>query len=283
MTENSYIVESDYVHFSPEACLIEYYAEMGDENRFLMDFHAWCSHFIASECPDGQNLALADIGGGPTIYQLISTARLVEDIHFYEHGEANRRRVEYWLRETGDLFWDAYFFEGLARENHYQNGHGSNAPVTSLAVEQRKAQLPAKLTRCAPCDLLHHAALGQNEVPPADYGIVSSAFCVEAISDDRDIFMRGMDNITSLCAKGGYLMLTMVKNCSYYPAGNRFFPAYPVDENIMKEVLESRGFDVIKIATAEAEPLDRGYEGLLGILARQTRSLGGLVTTIEKP
>lgn len=269
MQEKCNAVENHYDHFSPEFYLDEYYAEMGDENRFLMDFHAWCSHFIAGDCAAEASPLLADVGGGPTIYQLISTTRLAREIHFYEYGAANRRRVEHWLREPGDGFWDRYFYEGLAREGDYLNGHGAQSPVTRHAVEARKAELRAKLVRCADCDLLLEAEPYGRGVPKAGYGIVSSAFCVEAISGERGVFMRGMDNIVSLCAGGGYFMMTVVVNCSAYPVGDRLFPAYPVDGNAMREILEARGFELVKIATTKADPPSRGYEGLMGILAKR--------------
>lgn len=284
MTESGYAVESDYDSFSADDYLHEYYSEIGEENRFLMDFHAWCCHAIAGSSDAAeQRLVLADIGGGPTIYQLISAAKLVDEIHVYEYSQANRERVQYWLSNHGDAFWDAYFYEGLARENDRQNGGETKMLVPSHAVETRKAELRAKLTRCSPCDLMNATAIAQREMPETGYPIVSSSFCVEAISDKRDIFMRAVDGVISLCAEQAYLVLTMVKNSSYYRSGNRYYPAYPVDENAMKEVLEAKGFELVGVAAVDAEPLDRGYEALFGILARRGQGRGGYPGPVGDP
>lgn len=284
MTGSGCAIEKDYLSFSDDDYLYEYYAEMGDENRFLMDFHAWCRHTIAGDSEAaGQRLILADIGGGPTIYQLISAAGLVDNIHVYEYCENNRHRVEQWLRDRDDTFWDEYFYEGLARENHHHNDRDGNTPVAHHAVEARKAELRAKLTRCSPCDLTGSAVIAKRERPAGGYPIVSSSFCVEAISSDPDVFMGALDGVISLCAHQAYLVLTMVRNCSHYRSGNRYFPAYPVDEDFMGKTLRSKGFDPVGIASMDADPPDRGYEGLFGILAKRNQGQGGYPRLVGNP
>ena len=275
MSSHSYTVESDYADFLPGDYLEEYYSEIGDENRFLMDFHAWCSQAIAEDPGVAEiGLVLADIGAGPTIYQLISAAKLVEEIHVYEYSEANRERVEYWINNQDDVFWDPYFHEGLAWENHYLNGSETGLSITGQAVESRKAELREKLRRCSPCDLFDAAVVTGKNLPKSGYPIVSSSFCVEAISNDPDIFERALDGVVSLCAEQGYLVLTMVRNCNAYRSGDRYFPAYPVNEDSMKGTLEAKGFELVRIASVEAEPPDRGYEALFGILAKRLPGQG---------
>ena len=80
-----------YTHFNPQEYLEEYYAQLSEENAFLLDFY----HETYDRLPAG--LSVLELGGGPTLYQLLSASRRAREIVFTDFLEVNRRVVERWL------------------------------------------------------------------------------------------------------------------------------------------------------------------------------------------
>lgn len=234
---------TDFDHFPPDQYLQEYYAELDQENRFLLSFFAKVLKNISVK-------TAADAGSGPAVYQLISTAQHAEIIHIYEYNEDNRNEVRKWLRdEPGSFNWNPYmeFVSELEKKN----------PV------QLEAAVKEKVKDIRPVNLLSP----DFEVPET-YELTGSHFCAESITTDRDQFHLAVRNIIKFLRPGGILMMSLLKGAVSYRAGSSKFPAYPVNEAGIKSILETEGITLTDMETVAASH-GRDYEGIICLCGRK--------------
>src|SRR5689334_12770583 len=99
--------------FNPRDYLQEYYSSIGAENESLLQF--FVTAYAGFE-PD--SLDILEIGGGPTVYQLISAAPFAKSITFTDYLSANVDEVKNWSEGSPDAFsWDPFIERSLAIEN----------------------------------------------------------------------------------------------------------------------------------------------------------------------
>lgn len=237
-----------YDEFSPTAYLEEYYAVLSAENRFLMKFY----HRTYSSI--GPVARMLEIGGGPTLYQLISASRQAEEIVFSDFLVANRTEVENWLAGAAGVFnWDAYF--ALAAE--LETG-------SAEAADALKGRVRRTVRRIVFCDLLREEPVVLN--PGEVFEVVSSAFCIECIAGDSVASL--LEKIHRLLRADGTLVLTLIRNSSSYRVGSAFLPAQPVNEQSLRALLDETGFDSVAIQTLVADS-GQGYDGIMAVTARR--------------
>ena len=237
-----------YSHFKPQEYLAEYYAQLSEENAFLLDFY----HETYQHLPAG--LSVLELGGGPTIYQLLSASRRAREIFFTDFLAANRREVERWLAGAAGVFdWSQY----LQR-------------VASLERDLDAAALAARVRGCisavAPCDLTL-----ENPLEPdarADFDIVSSAFCLEAVTQDPADFAIFLRRIGAVLKPGGSLVAVLVRDSLAYKVGRHFFPACPLNEVTLTAALQGNGYRRVRIRTLETSRL-HGYTGIMAVVAER--------------
>lgn len=229
--------------FSASKYLQEYYGVLGDENLFLMEFLHETYGIHPAEI-------ICDIGSGPTIYQLISASRSAHSIHVLEYLDTNRKAVQSWLnKEEGAFHWNDYF-EFAAR----QEGLSANE------IENRTRKSIQSIARVDLFQPVDYSMLP--EIPSA----ISSHFCVESITSNAERFDFAWNNLMGLVPAGGLLVMSLLKNARHYRAGEDMFPAFPVDEEMVRSRLTSAGFENIFIRSIAAED-QRDYEGLICVRA----------------
>ncbi len=242
--------DPDFGNFSARSYLEEYYSSWDDdEGNFLMAF------FHEAYSRIGHMRRLLEIGGGPTIYQLISASRKVDEIVFSDFLEENRNEVKKWVFGEPEAFnWDECF-EAVLRLEHRE--------VNKQAVEDKKSLLRGKIKSFVKCDIFQEKPIGDFKVP---FDVVSVNFCPESIDDGKEAFLLAMDNIAGLVKPNGWLVMTLLKKGRFYTVGNHVFPVFPVDEDLMSEVLKERGFKEIQMSSINTNP-EYGYDALLAISA----------------
>lgn len=240
----------DYGEFSPQDYLAEYYTEISDENENLLQFfHDTYSRIQPVD-------SMLEVGGGPTIYQIISASRRVAHIDFSEFLQANLTVVRSWLEKKPDSFnWDIYFKRVLEMEGKTP----SHENMEELAGSVRTA-----VRRLTQYDVFREPPLVDGD--PL-YDIIASNFCIEGIQTDRSIFEKQFRRMASYLKPGGLLALCMVKNATYYRVGKRRFPVVPVNETIMQDVLKKNDLSLVHIHSIQAVDPDQGYEGMMMIRA----------------
>jgi hypothetical protein len=250
------VAPDTWSEFDPIDYLNEYYADIGAENFELLRFLA----DVSRRLPRGG--VLLDFGGGPTIYTLISAASRVSEIHFADYLEENLQEVRRWLAEDSKAFdWDGFIRQALEME--------SDDPVTYEDVQHRAKMIRERVTHIAPCDA--------SRTPPIDcrpelYDIVQTHFCAESATSDRWQWQIYVANIASLLKPGGLLVMSALEGATRYAVGSRWFPAVPISDRDLIEVLEENGFPQkrIELRCVPADRPGREYKGLLLTVAEKS-------------
>ena len=241
-----------YAGFNPIEYLREYYADVGEENAFLLHFY----HDVFATLPEG--LSFLEFGGGPTIYQLLSASRKTTEIVFTDYLPDNLQEVARWISERAHTDTWQKFAAAVAL---LEQGD----PGAAHAVQERTRAAISELRRCNALAQPALAAGGRTH-----FDVVSSVFCLECISSERADFLFALNNAADFVAPGGSLLLTLLKNSHEYKVGERTFPAFPVDAASLTEILTAIGFHIAELREAPAEQ-SQGYEGLIAVHARKRR------------
>lgn len=254
-------IEASFSTFSPREYLREYYSRIGPENLALLNFFARAYRDVP------QDAVMLEFGGGPTIYSLITAAGRVREIHFSDYLDPNLREVQSWREKSRGAFnWGPYFHEALRLENE--------GDVSSHDAQVRKEVLRQKLTKFLHCDAFQEDPLGDDYREA--YDVVSVNFVPESITDSKETWEQLMANIGSVLKKNGTLIMSALRNASYYVIGNRAFPAVPITEEHLLEVLSKLGFQEINPVyavpaevTGDASEGYTGYGGFIFIKAKK--------------
>lgn len=237
-----------YSRFDPREYLTEYYVGLSQENDFLLSFY----HETYSSLPDG--LEILEVGGGPTIYQLLSASRQARSIVFSDFLDTTLAEVREWLSEGPRAFdWTPY----LARVAELEGSGDGGIPALA-------ARLRSVVRRLVHCDLTADPPLAPDDT--TEYDVVSSAFCLEGISQDRRLFSDFLKRVGTLLRPGGRLVATVVRESEAYKVGPRVFPACFLDEGALVRALERAGFCDVRIRS-RATSEDHGYTGIMGTTA----------------
>ena len=68
------------------------------QTQFLQGFHSFYKKYI-STTDDDNSKSLLELGGGPSLFTLISAAKHVGSITFSDYAESNRKEVLRWKDE----------------------------------------------------------------------------------------------------------------------------------------------------------------------------------------
>ena len=237
---------------TPREYLNEYYFEtdLETEGGFLMKFF----HETYNQLTTGPRVL--EVGGGPTIYQLISAIAKAQSIAFSDYSEDNLTEVKKWLKDKSDAFnWDDYFKIALILEGKQ---------ITKENLDRIKERLRNKVTATVKCDIFK-----KNPLAPLRFGafdVVSTNFCPEAITSTEEDFRKVMINLSSLLKKDGMLVMTLARNGHYYQVSELRFHGYAMDEGYIKRFLEGLGFRHIKLESISVNYND-GYDGIIALTA----------------
>ena len=242
----------DFSKFSPIDYLNEYYTQIYNGNDHLLQYlHNFFQTF------NGSIDRYLEIGGGPTVCQLISASSKAKSIVFAEYLEANRREVIRWINKEGNAFsWDVFFRFVLRLEQETN---------LSLTLDDLKERVRRKISKVVKCD-----ANQENPISPLNtkFDVVASSFCLESITSSESSFVNSLRNITSLLKPDGTLIMTLIRNARCYSVGKLNFPAFSIDECRIKGYLELMDYTDIEIASAPAKE-GHGYDGMIFLNARR--------------
>lgn len=254
-------IQKRFDAFIPEHYLSEYYSRVGLENRSLLEF------FVEAYEDIPPNFKLLELGGGPTIYQLITAAKHAREIHFSDHLDVNLDEVKGWKENKRGAFdWKNFFQEALIMEGR--------SHVNNSKIKRREEILREKITEFLHCDVFQTNPLGRNCAKY--YDVVSVNFVAESITDNHKTWKDILKNICSLIKHDGYLIMTAIKGANYYRVGNKLFPAVEITEKHVVIALQELGFreDLLFMRSIEAEHTrekrknSQGYNGMIFLRAK---------------
>ena len=239
-----------YSSFNPRIYLDEYYSTVGQENSFLLKFY----HDIFENLPAG--LSMFELGGGPTIYQLLSASKKVKSIVFSDYLQNNLAEVAGWLVKDHNSFsWRKFSFAVAELEG------AECLQSKAIEIEERTRNC---LEALVPCDALLPSV--SVSVAQRKFDILSSSFCLECISKEENEFVNALFNAKKLLEPKGYLLLTMLKNSSWYQVADRSYPSVPINDLNLLSYLNLIDFEPVEYRESNADN-KQGYDGIIAALA----------------
>ena len=252
-------IETSFEEFDPLGYLREYYSHIGSENDELLAFFAGAYEHE----PPGS--IMLEFGGGPTIYQLISAANYVKEIHFADYLARNLEQVRRWRNADMDSWdWTSFFARALYHEGVQD--------ISSQHILERQKLLRSKLTTFLHADVRMERPLGEGF--GRVYDIVAVNFVLEGITDSLDEWKQLLANIKCLIKPGGLFVMTAIEKASFWKVGGRYYPAVYIDEADIRDTLTLLGFVDLSITFEPAEVVEDdalGFEGYKGIVLTKAR------------
>lgn len=184
-----------------------------------------------------------DFGAGPTIHRMIPLAPHVKKIDVAEFLSESRREVRKWASgKKGARNWDTYIHTALQVE---RSGH------TNAHVARRRRLLKLKIRDVVHGDVFRKFPLGKRR----QYPLVTSFYCVDAVTASRKTWLTLMKNLSTLVAPKGWLILTASLGTAYSMLGDRKMHNVLLTEKDVYNVLVRLGYkeDSIEIEVISAE------------------------------
>lgn len=216
---------------------------------------------VLSALPRPATLAL-EYGCGPTLHRAIALAPYAETIDMADWLPDNLASVREWLDAgpaNGD--WHRFTRFVMERERH--------SAIDVAGVVAREALTRSRVRHLLVSDARWSQPLGPTLT--AQYDALVSGFCLDAVSDDKAVWRRCMDNVLGLVAPGGTVILHFLHRCRAYRCGERMFPGADLSIDDVALCLTALGFDPRTIDVQVIPCPDNAEYGYTGILTASAR------------
>lgn len=246
--------------FEPRQYLDEYYGHIGDENDALLRLLA-----TAYRDFDDKSITILELGGGPTLYQLISAARPASSVLFTDLLPENLEEVELALIEDpGGLDWYDFIHRALQYEG--------TAQPSQRDIQERRELLRNSVTQFDIRSVLEDSPEdGQPEV----FDVVSAHFVAESITANRHEWERAIRYQLGHLRPGGHYISSGLLGADRWVIGDDSFAAVNLDESTVLSTLVQLGLTVLSFDTIEAEhtvpsaAAHQGYTGMYVVKAKK--------------
>ena len=208
--------------------------------RFYQDLHHnW----------DSNSAQVLELGGGPSIGNLLSIGPYVSKITFTDYLPTNVEQVALWKEKSPKSFnWDATF-EHVAKEIV---GQGDIKTV----VTEWQDQLREKLTTLGHCDCTREGFIDPSLVPVGGFDILISSGTLEHVAKDVEEFTQMLKTCHSLLCKGGFLATaTYGRSTGYKLDGTEYQDVYLTEEAVQMAMTEA-GFTIDRFEQIISEKLN---------------------------
>lgn len=248
------------VEWDPRAYLKQYYSipYIPDDSRALLTFLLE----QLNRRPEGYERAI-EFGCGPTLYTGLALSPHVRQLHLADYLPSNLEELQLWLTDApGAHDWSVYVRAILEQE--------LGRLPTREEMAARETELRKKVTGLHLADIRQSNPLGS----PQEFDLVTSFFCIEAVSPDLSDWETFLCNLSSLVATNGTMVLAAVRLCSEYEVLGRMFPTARVDESDFERILPACGFDpnsLVVRAVPITEWTDEGFDSICLVSARKLR------------
>lgn len=242
---------NNFDNFSGSAYLAEFYSTLNPENEFLLKFY---DHFYKS-LPN--NLSMLELGGGPTIYQLISASEKVESIIFAEYAQSNLDEVnKFLLGSSGSWNWDEYISYVLKL---------NDKTVSEGEIKKIKERIRKKVKEVIFCDIRKTNPLSPKRYLPFD--LLSMGSVADSVASSEEQLVRYLSNSFSLLDDGGYFIGFFAKNFTSWKHLDMTYKIYPVNEDYVKKLFPKLGLKITNITNSVSPDYEQEYEGIFAISA----------------
>ena len=210
--------------------------------------------FYHEACRELSGQTWLEIGGGPTLYQLISASAVVQEIVFTDYLEANLQLVKSWLEGQDAGLWRSYVDATLRLE-------GQLSP-TRADIDRRAQLMRDKIRRLRRISVKDPSSLTRLR---QSFEVVNSSFCIDSITDDLKEWQVLLGRVDGTITSGGTLILCSLGGSTSYRVNGTAFPAVDLNTDIILASLGNLGYDPASalVRVVEAEDNHRSSYGSL--------------------
>ncbi|XP_056397743.1 indolethylamine N-methyltransferase-like [Hyla sarda] len=172
---------------------------------------------------------LLDLSLGSLVHHLYAPSEFFKHIIILKVRDRCILELKRWLNtRTGAFEW----------------GHATKIHVDlegkSIELQDKEGKVREAAQHVAKCDLNKENIMDPVILPPAD--CIISVALLDAISKDKDDYIRYLRKISQLLKPGGHLMLVGVLDETYFTVGKDKFHALTYDEDFARKTLVAEGF-----------------------------------------
>lgn len=207
-----------------------------------------------------EKATVLELGGGPTLYQLMNIADEVKEIYFTDYVEDNLNEIRAWKNNESSAFnWKNFFKAALMIKN-------DTIHISDEETESLEKQLRHKITKIENCDIFQKD-LGITE---KSFDVVNTHFVAESATSSKDQWEIALKNIYHKLNNGGLLFMSALRGAkSSYKVLEKSFPAVELYENDMEVGLKNAGFHIIRVSAIHTEDKSNNYEGFMFVVAQK--------------
>jgi NNMT/PNMT/TEMT family protein len=238
-----------YADWVPSDYLAEYYRDLQEDER------STSRYFVEQirAAPPGPMLCF---GCGPTLHHVFLAAPWTTEIYLADYVPENLAEIERWRQgQVGAHDWSPFVRYTLLCE--------SGREPSDAEIGARMDLLRTRIAGLVHADATLADPLGAQF--RGRFSAVLSPYCAEATTSNKAEWAQYCRNIASLVGDKGLFLTSAVRLCSRYKSGSRYFPATPIDEKDLREVL-LRDFREDSVQVEVREVLDHASQGFSGIL-----------------
>lgn len=240
---------ADYSEWEPKDYLADYYREIAPDERYAMEF------LVESLRRTPEVPVALEFGCGPTLHHALPLAAKAREVHLAEYLAGNRDEVRRWLENSpGAHDWREFSVYTLQLE-------GVREPTDAEAAA-RERMVRERVTALTPGDA--HDADPLGPARRGFYPLVTSHYCAEGATRDKQAWRRCMRNIAGLVAPGGTFILSACAAADYYCVGGRNFPCAGIDARDVLSCLVDLGFGDIDVRVRQVP--DHSEQGFSSVV-----------------
>lgn len=229
--------------------LTEYYAEIMADEQHALSF--LCESI--NRLPEVS--AALDYGCGPTVHHAAALVPKAQKIYLAEYLADNLTAVRKWL----DREPDAHNWKEFTRYILQLEG---NPTPSSDVINTREEELRNRIGELYQSDAGDTDPLG-SEVR-GYFPLVTTHYCAEGATDNKDTWDTYMRNIASLVSPGGTLIVSACGAAGHYMVGERPFPCAGVTAHDVLGCLQQNGFLDIDIRVRSVpDHSEQGYSSVI--------------------
>ncbi len=190
--------------------------------------------------------SVIDVGTGPNLYPALTLLPFAKKITLTDISESNLK----FLREqtvSPSHIWSQYWRMLMKHDRAYRSGL---YPQKLQTVAVRKHNILTATSR--------------------RYTLATSHFCLEAISNQIDVFMNACKRFTELVHPDGYLVAVFMENSTHYFVDGVRYPTITVNQTLLLQIFGrlTKNINIVRIPRSK-KPIRSGYSGILLLTAQR--------------
>ncbi|KAM5163590.1 nicotinamide N-methyltransferase-like isoform 5-T6 [Mantella aurantiaca] len=171
---------------------------------------------------------LIDVSKGSFIHHLYSASNFFQDIVVLKSNENSVMELSRWLHDrTGAYDWTHTSAAAAELEGNRDQHH------------EKERRLKSSIKQILKCDFEQENITSPVELPLAD--CVIDIAILNAVSKNKDEYMKNLEKISKLLKPRGYLLLMSTIGATYITTGGERFHILSVDEAFVKNALSKLG------------------------------------------